>query len=186
MRLTQLCSRKWQLYASYVGHNVQHIHIRIQCNLHTLNTKHRHDHSQLHSHARQSMTTVLECRTASTKWSQDEKTIFVSFETAQDRQGNQLASFQCHVMSLHFIVESNAWFNEVDRTTWTSTGSQLRKGIGAGTTWASIAVPYLFCIINCVDAIWTMNVLQFHGLPGGLIYGPPFTVHGLCPCTSIK
>ena len=60
------------------------------------------------------MTTVLAGSTASTKWSRDEKTIFVSFQTAQDRQGNQLASCQRHLMSLHFIVESNARLNEAD------------------------------------------------------------------------
>ena len=36
--------------------------------------------------------------------------------TAQDRQAIQLASFQCQLMSLDFILKSNAQLNEADRT----------------------------------------------------------------------
>ena len=40
---------------------------------------------------------------------------------AQDRQGNQLASFQCPLMSRNFIVKSNARLNGADQTTLTTT-----------------------------------------------------------------
>ena len=47
--------------------------------------------------------------------------------TAQDRQVIQLASFQRQLMSLYFILESNARLNEADCTICTSIGISMAK-----------------------------------------------------------
>ena len=66
----------------------------------TLNTDMTsHCSTLLHSHARHSNLRSLRHTTALAR---------------QDRQANQLASFHSQLMSLHFIVESNAWLNEAD------------------------------------------------------------------------
>ena len=66
----------------------------------TLNTDMTsHCSTLLHSHARKSHLRSLHHTSALAR---------------QDRQANQLASFQRQLMSLHFIVESNAWLNEAD------------------------------------------------------------------------